>query len=84
MDPEVDIFLPFSWIRDHPTQGDWTTQEIRFNSPRYLEECTKWTTADFSLSWDEQVATNPEARIIGYVSAATPEDPLEEVPLKST
>jgi len=24
MDPEIDIFLPFSWIQEHPPQGTWT------------------------------------------------------------
>ena len=83
MDPEIDIFLPCSRIMDHPPQGVWTSKEIRFNSPRCLEECSKWTAMNFSLSWDDQVATHPEARIIGYVLAATSENPLKNVPLKS-
>jgi len=33
MDPDIDIFLPFGWITDHPPQGAWTNEEVRFNSP---------------------------------------------------
>jgi len=50
MDPEIDVFLPFDWITDHPPQGDWTDEGIRFNSPRCLERCTKQATNEFSLS----------------------------------
>jgi len=79
MDPEIDVFLPFDWITDHPPQGDWTDEGIRFNSPRCLERCTKQTTNEFSLSWDETVLSDPEARTIGYVSALQ-ENTEEQVP----
>jgi len=81
MDPEVDLFLPFEWIMRHPPQGAWTTEEVRFNSPTCREECTKFEQSNFTLSWDDSVALNAEAHIIGYVATVTKgEDPLEQVP----
>jgi len=81
MDPEVDLFLPFEWIMRHPPQGAWTTEEVRFNSPTCREECTKFEQSNFTLSWDDSVALDAEARIIGYVATVTKgEDPLEQVP----
>jgi len=83
MDPTVDIFLPFWWVTKHPPQGIWTTDEVRFNSARCLEECTKFENNEFSLTWDESVATDPMAHIIGYVAAVSEgEDPLTQVPLE--
>jgi len=79
MDPNIDIFLPFNWITNHPPQGAWTNEEVRFNSPRCLEKCTKNATNEFSLTWDESVLTDPGARTIGYVSAIQ-EDASEQVP----
>ena len=67
MDPDINIFLPFGWITDHPPQGAWTNEEVRFNSPRCLEKCTKAATNEFSLTWDESVLTEQGARTIGYV-----------------
>jgi len=69
MDPKVDVFLPFGWLSDHHPQGAWTNEEVRFNRPRCLEKCTKQETNEFSLTWDETVASDPEARMIGYVLA---------------
>jgi len=80
MDPGIDIFLPFEWITAHPPQGAWTNDEIRFNSAQCLENCTKYEVGQFSLTWDETVATDPAARLIGYVSAASDEDPIKAVP----
>jgi len=80
MDPEVDVFLPFSWIADHPPQGAWTNEEIRFDSPGCQERCTKYETNPFTLTWDDSVATNSDARVIGYVSAVAREDGLGKVP----
>jgi len=79
MDPDIDIFLPFSWITNHPPQGAWTNEEVRFNSPGCLEKCTKVATNEFSLTWDESVLTEPGARTIGYV-AAIQEGTNEQVP----
>jgi len=79
MDPEIDVFLPFEWIMKHPPQGTWTTEEIRFNSSGCLEECTWHETAEFSLTWDETVAVDPTARLLGHVAAAS-DDPLDKVP----
>ena len=67
MEPEIDIFLPFRWVTAHPLQGAWENNEVRFNSPKCLEHCTKHETNEFSLSWDESVATDPTARVVGYV-----------------
>ena len=80
MEPGIDIFLPFHWIAAHPPQGAWENQEIRFNSLQCLEKCTRHETNEFSLTWDETVLTNPEARTIGYVAATTSDDPLGQVP----
>jgi len=55
MEKGVDIFLPFQWITNHPSQGTWTIEEVRFNSARCLEECTRFETSQFSLTWDESV-----------------------------
>jgi len=79
MDPDINIFLPFGWITDHPPQGAWTNEEVRFNSPRCLEKCTKAATNEFSLTWDESVLTEPGARTIGYVLAIQ-EGTGEQVP----
>jgi len=83
MDPEIDIFLPFWWITEHPPQGSWTMEEVRFNSPNCLKNCTKFEMSEFSLTWDESIATDPSARLIGYVAAVEEsENPLERVPLE--
>jgi len=83
MDTEIDVFLPFEWISSYLPQGAWTSEEVRFNSHRCLEDCTKFQTRQFSLTWDNSVALNAEACIIGYVAAATEnEDPLKQVPME--
>jgi len=81
MEPGIDAFLPFDWITTHPPQGAWTNQEIRFNSARCLASCTRFETGEFSLVWDEEVARNPQAQIIGYVSAVD-KDARERVPME--
>jgi len=81
MEPEIDAFLPFDWIMTHPPQGAWTNQEIRFNSAWCLASCTRFKTGEFSLLWDEEVAKNPQAQIIGYVSAVN-EDARDRVPME--
>ena len=82
LEPDVDIFLPFWWITKHAPQGAWDSEELRFSSPHYLTECTKAAISAFPLDFDEGVLTSPEARIIGYVSAAGNDssNPLREVP----
>jgi len=75
MDPEIDIFLPFSWISKHPPQGAWTKKEVRFKSQRCLNKCTKFEQSAFSLTWDESVSLDPDAQTIGYVAAITAEPP---------
>ena len=80
MEPEVDIFLPYWWISKHPPQGIWESEEIRFNSPGCQEICTRYEQEQFSLTWDERVAHNPSARVIGHVSAVTTDDVLAGVP----
>jgi len=78
----VNVFLPFWLITKHAPQGTRTSAEVRFNSPSCLEKCTKFETANFELSWDEDVCQNPDAWVIGYVSAAKTEDSLSLVPAK--
>jgi len=83
MDSEIDIFLPFRWISEHPPQGTWTNQEIRFNSSWCQKNCTKQETDKFSLTWEDKAAIDPTAGIIEYVSVVTKEgDPLESVPME--
>ena len=59
MEEGIDIFLSFRWVEDHPPQGTWSVEEIRFNSPGCLENCTQFGTTDFSLTWDESVTLEP-------------------------
>jgi len=80
INPGIDIFLPFEWRTAHPPQGAWTNDEIRFNSAQCLEDCTKHELGQFYLTWDETVARDPAAHLIGYVSAASDEDPIKAVP----
>jgi len=77
---EVDLFLPFRWISKHPPQGAWDSEELRFSSPNCLESCTRYKTVEFSVSLDETVTLDPEARIIGYISAINKKDPRDQVP----
>jgi len=76
MEPEVDIFLPYWWISKHLPQGVWEWEEIRFNSPGCQETCTRYEQGEFSLTWDEKVAHDPNARVIGHISAVTTDDTL--------
>jgi len=82
MEPEIDAFLPFDWITVHPPQGAWTNEEIRFNGVECVEKCTRYEASPYSLTWDESVATDPNARIIRYVVAAAEEDPLKAIPME--
>jgi len=81
LEEAIDLFLPFEWIERHPPQGAWTLEEMRFNSVRCLEECTRSGTNPFPLTWDESVLHEKEARLIGYVSAVEGDsDPLANIP----
>jgi len=82
IDNGVDIFLPYDWIIRHPPQGQWDSAAVRFTSPNCRAECTKYETAEFSLTWDEDVCLDTTARVIGYVSGVSSEDPLEQVPME--
>jgi len=83
MEEAIDQFLPFEWIERHPTQGAWTSEEIRFNNARCMENCTKFETDPFSLTWDKAVLYQVGAGIIGQVSAIKEnEDLLANVPTK--
>jgi len=82
METGIDTFLPFEWITARPPQGIWTNSEIRFNSAECIRKCTRYETDPFSLTWDESIATDPEARIIGYVSVVADEDPVKAVPVE--
>ena len=80
MEDNIDIFLPFSWIEQHPPQGAWSSnEEVRFNSVRCLEKCTKFETNPFSLTWDDSILLDEQARPMGRVSAVA-QDPLTDVP----
>jgi len=80
IEPEVDVFLPFWWISKHPPQGIWESEEIRFNSPGCQETCTRYEQEEFSLTWDEKVAQDPNARVIGHVSTVATNNALTSVP----
>jgi len=82
MDKDIDIFLPYWWIAKHQPQGAWDDPEVRFNCTHCLEKCTKFETSNWELSWDETVCLDDNACCIGYVSAVTTEDPLDQVPLE--
>jgi len=83
MEEAINLFLPFEWIERHPPQGAWTSEEMRFSSAWCVEQCTKFGTNEFLLSWDDSVAEDPSASIIGYVSEATADaDPFSLVPEK--
>ena len=59
----------------------WTSNEVRFNSVSCLDNCIKFRTAEFSLTWDESVVTDDTARLIGHVSMAN-NDPLQNMPME--
>ena len=84
METGVDLFLPFWWIAKHPPQGAWDSFKMHFSSSDCRKQYTRFETANFSLSWDEGVATEPEARIVGYILAVKQEEeePLRNVPEK--
>jgi len=82
MEADIDVFHPFDWITTHPPQGAWTNEEVRFNSAECMRKCTRYEMGSFSLTWDESIATNPSAQVIGYVSAAAEEDPLKAIPME--
>jgi len=82
METRIDAFLLFEWITAHLLQGIWMNNEIQFNSAECIRKCTRYETDPFSLTWDESIATNPEARVIRYVSAAAEEDPVKAVPME--
>ena len=82
MEADIDAFLLFDWITTHPPQGAWTNEEVRFNSVECMRKCTRYETGPISLTWDESIATNPSARVIGYVLPAGEEDPLKAVPME--
>jgi len=44
-----------------------------------LANCTKHEVGQFCLTWDETEVTDPAARCIGYISAASDEDPIKAV-----
>jgi len=75
MDPEIDIFLPFKWVTQHPPKGACTPKEVRFNSLRCLDKCTKFEQRVFSFTWDESVSLDPSAQTIGYVASVATESP---------
>jgi len=81
MEEGIDIFLSFRWVEDHPPQGTWSNEEIRFNSPGYLKNCTQYEIAEFSLSWDESILSDPTAHTIGHLSVVN-DDPLGHVPME--
>ena len=82
MEPEIDTFLPFDWITAHPPQRAWTNEEIRFSGLECRKNCTKYEANQYSQTWDESVATDPNAWIIRYVAAVAEEDPLRAVPME--
>jgi len=49
MEEGIEIFLSFRWVEDHPPQGTWSNEEIRFNNPGCLKKCTQYEIAEFFL-----------------------------------
>jgi hypothetical protein len=64
LEAKVHAFLPFWWISKHARQGAWNSPKLRFSSPYCLEHCTKSAVSEFSMSLDESILSNPEARVI--------------------
>ena len=81
MEEGIDLFLPFNWIERHPPQGAWSSEEVRFNSAKCLDECTQWETGSFSLTWDDSILLDTTAQVIGHVSAVS-DDPIGRVPME--
>jgi len=82
MEPNIDAFLPFDWITAHPLQRAWTNEEIHFNDPECVKRCTRYEASPYSLTWDQSVTTDPNARIIGYLAEAVEGDPLKAIPME--
>ena len=61
----------------HPPQGQWDSLQLRFNGPECLQKCSKYEQTNFSLTWDDMVAVNPEAKI-GYVAMVQTENKTED------
>jgi len=81
MEAGINIFLPFQWITKHPLQGACTSNEVWFNSVSCLDDCSKFGTAEFSLTWDKSVVKDDTAHVIGHVSMAN-DDSLQNVPME--
>jgi len=84
LEPNVDLFLPCWWQDAHEKQGKWLSPNLRFESQECLKNYTKAAIEkDFSLDLDDSILFNPEARLIGHVSATSTiaeQDPLSLVP----
>ena len=77
---EFDALLPAWWIERHQPSSMAVSRihELRFDSETCLKECTKDSCREFPLEWDEDVLTDPEARILGIVCAAPTETELQD------
>ena len=82
LEPGVDLFLPFWWVVKHAPQGAWDSTALRFNSDSCRQHCTREAASAFALQLDPDVLQNPEARVIGYVSAATEANEIARVPIQ--
>lgn len=80
MADEYDAILPNWWIERHPRVASSNSHQNSdlFTTPYCLENCTKETAEAFSLEWDEDVLTDPNAGVLGLVCAAPTESELKD------
>jgi hypothetical protein len=73
---EYDAILPDWWIEKH--KPEYTRSQISFTLEHCRRECTRAACAEFSLEWDDEVPTDPDACLLGVVCAAPTEKDLKE------
>src|SRR3981081_2511893 len=74
----IDIILPYWWITEHPpigfTDPNWRNMEF---SAITCRGCVKGASSRL-FEYDESIADDPEAGIIGFVGAAPTQLELDE------
>ena len=60
-----------------PKPEDTHQGRLTFTSPHCPKHCTKNSCSEFSLEWDEDVLTHPDASVLGVVCAAPTENDLK-------
>ena len=73
---DYDAILPAWWMAKHRPE-DIHQGRLTFTSPHCRKHCTKSSCSEFSLEWDEDVLTHPDASVLGVVCAAPTENDLK-------